>query len=101
MCSVYLSTLLQAILLDVTSGKGHFRRGLVFVEKLKGELEKEKTGDFWILDKGYEFAGEAEKSFRRAAELTEKQDAGFHHALADLKRCHVRPGVLWVVLGLV
>ncbi|TYZ57411.1 hypothetical protein PybrP1_005996 [[Pythium] brassicae (nom. inval.)] len=57
-------------------------------QKLKGELEKEKAGDFWILDKGYEFAGEAEKSFRKAAELIEKQDASFHHALADLKCCH-------------
>jgi len=77
----------QAILLDATNGKGHFRRGLVFIEKLKGELEKEKTGDFWILEKGYEFAGEAEKSLQKAMELTKTTDAKFNHATADLKRC--------------
>lgn len=81
----------QAILLDATNGKGHFRRGLVYIEKLKGELEKERKGDFWILDKGFEFAGEAERSLEKAAELIEKKDAGFTHAIADLKRCQVWP----------
>lgn len=61
----------------------------MFIEKLKGELEKEKKGDFWILEKGYEFAGEAEKSLQKATELIPKVDAKFNHALADLKRCQV------------
>lgn len=80
-------SLRQAIQLDASSGKGHFRRGLVYIEKLKGELEKEKRGDFWILEKGYEFANEADTSLQKAATLVAKTDAAFHHALADLKRC--------------
>jgi hypothetical protein len=74
--------------LDAKNGKGHFRRGLVFTEKLKEELEKETKGEFWILDKGFEYSKEAEKSFDTAAKLIGKTDAKFAHALADLKRSH-------------
>uniref|UniRef100_K3X0E9 peptidylprolyl isomerase n=1 Tax=Globisporangium ultimum (strain ATCC 200006 / CBS 805.95 / DAOM BR144) TaxID=431595 RepID=K3X0E9_GLOUD len=78
----------QAILLDASNGKGHFRRSLVYIEKIKGELEKEKKGEFWILDKGYEFANEAEKSLNKATELIGgAMDAKMKHASADLKRC--------------
>ncbi|KAF4033078.1 FKBP-type peptidyl-prolyl cis-trans isomerase [Phytophthora infestans] len=79
----------QAILLDPKNSKGHFRRGLVFTEKLKAELEKEKKGEFWIVDKGFEYANDAEKSLDKAKELIgELNDSKMHHALADLKRSH-------------
>ncbi|RLN63384.1 hypothetical protein BBJ29_001738 [Phytophthora kernoviae] len=77
----------QAILLDAKSSKGHFRRGLVFTEKLKGELDKEKKGEFWIVDKGFEYASEAEKSMQTARELVgEANDNKMQYAVADLKR---------------
>lgn len=81
----------QAILLDKASSKGHFRRALVYTEKLKGELEKEKRGEFWILDKGFEYAREAEKSLHRAAELmgVDLADPKVAHAAANLKRSNV------------
>ncbi|KAK1933974.1 Peptidyl-prolyl cis-trans isomerase FKBP4 [Phytophthora citrophthora] len=79
----------QAILLDSTNGKGHFRRGLVFTEKLKAELEKEEKGEFWIVDKGYEYVTEAEKSLEKALELIgDANDRKMLHAQADLKRSH-------------
>ncbi|ETI44636.1 hypothetical protein F441_10624 [Phytophthora nicotianae CJ01A1] len=79
----------QAILLDPKNSKGHFRRGLVFTEKLKAELEKEKQGEFWIVDKGFEYAHEAEKSLEKAKELIgDSSDGKMQHALADLKRSH-------------
>lgn len=62
----------------------------MYIEKVKGELEKEKKGEFWILDKGYEYAGEAEKSLQKATELIGSADAKMNHAFADLKRCQVR-----------
>jgi hypothetical protein len=81
----------QAITLDSKNSKGHFRRGLVFTEKLKGELEKEKKGEFWIVDKGFEYAKEAEKSLEKAQDLIgDVNDRKMLHALADLKRSHVR-----------
>ncbi|CAH0516372.1 unnamed protein product [Peronospora belbahrii] len=77
----------QAILLDPNNSKGHFRRGLVFTEKLKNELEKEKNGEFWIVDKGFEYLSEAAKSFDKAKELIgDANDHKLLHALADLKR---------------
>lgn len=81
----------QAVLLDSKNSKGHFRRALVFTEKLKGELAKEKKGEFWILDKGFEFAAEAEKSLHKAGELLGEgaSDPKIVHAAADLKRCSV------------
>ncbi|CAH0485032.1 unnamed protein product [Peronospora farinosa] len=80
----------QAILLDSSNSKGHFRRGLVFTEKLKGELEKEKKGEFWIVDKGFEYASEAEKSFDNAKKLIgDSNDRKLVHALAELKRSHM------------
>ncbi|KAE8878776.1 hypothetical protein PF005_g23535 [Phytophthora fragariae] len=78
----------QAILIDPKNSKGHFRRGLVFTEKLKGELEKEKKGEFWIVDKGYEYVNEAEKSLEKAKELVGDDDKKMLHAVADLKRSH-------------
>ncbi|CEG35518.1 peptidylprolyl isomerase d (cyclophilin d) [Plasmopara halstedii] len=79
----------QAILLDPKNSKGHFRRGLVFTEKLKAELEKEKNGEFWIVDKGFEYANEAEKSLKTAKDFTENSsDYKMLQALADLKRNH-------------
>ncbi|CAI5730872.1 unnamed protein product [Peronospora destructor] len=79
----------QAILLDSSNSKGHFRRGLVFTEKLKGELEKEKKGEFWIVDKGFEYVSEAGKSFDKAKELIDDpNDRKLLHALAELKRSH-------------
>ncbi|KAJ0393788.1 hypothetical protein P43SY_008225 [Pythium insidiosum] len=77
----------QAISLGPTNGKGHFRRGLVYIEKLKGELEKEQKGEFWILDKGFEYSKEAEKSLTTASELIDSSDPKVAHAFADLKRC--------------
>ncbi|KAF1780309.1 Peptidyl-prolyl cis-trans isomerase, FKBP-type [Phytophthora cactorum] len=77
----------QAILIDPKNSKGHFRRGLVFTEKLKAELEKEKKGEFWIVDKGFEYANEAEKSLEKAKELVgDSSDSKMQHAVADLKR---------------
>ncbi|KAG7383823.1 hypothetical protein PHYPSEUDO_003306 [Phytophthora pseudosyringae] len=77
----------QAILLDSKSSKGHFRRGLVFTEKLKAELEKENKGEFWIVDKGYEYASEAEKSLEKAKGLIgDCTDRKMLQAMADLKR---------------
>ncbi|KAG3117016.1 hypothetical protein PI124_g4331 [Phytophthora idaei] len=77
----------QAILIDPKNSKGHFRRGLVFTEKLKAELEKEKKGEFWIVDKGFEYANEAEKSLEKAKELVgDSSDSKMQRAVADLKR---------------
>ncbi|CAI5721416.1 unnamed protein product [Hyaloperonospora brassicae] len=79
----------QAILLDSSNSKGHFRRGLVFTEKLKSELDKESKGEFWIVDKGFEYASEAERSFDKAKQLLgDANDRKLLHALADLKRNH-------------
>lgn len=46
----------------------------MFTEKLKAELEKEKKGEFWIVDKGYEYVNEAEKSLEKAKELLGDDD---------------------------
>lgn len=79
----------QAILLDAKNSKGHFRRGLVYTEKLKAELTKEEKGEFWIVDKGFEYANEAEKSLEKAKNLSgDATDRKMLHALADLKRSH-------------
>ncbi|TMW64989.1 hypothetical protein Poli38472_009156 [Pythium oligandrum] len=78
----------QAITLDPKNGKGHFRRGLVYIEKLKGELEKEKNGQFWMLEKGFEYSKEAETSLHKAVELIGSSDSKMARAAADLKRCH-------------
>lgn len=80
----------QAILLDPSNGKGHFRRGLVFIEKLKTELAKEQSGDFWILDKGFEFLKEAEKSLEKAKTFLSEiaNDPKYLRAVIDLKRNH-------------
>lgn len=61
----------------------------MFTEKLKAELEKEKKGEFWIVDKGYEYVNEAEKSLEKAKELLGDDDKKMLHAMADLKRNHV------------
>lgn len=62
----------------------------MFTEKLKSELDKESKGEFWIVDKGFEYASEAERSFDKAKQLLgDANDRKLLHALADLKRNHV------------
>ncbi|DBA04885.1 TPA: hypothetical protein N0F65_006887 [Lagenidium giganteum] len=76
----------QAITIDASNGKGHYRRGVVYLEKLKGELEKEKKKEFWILERAFEFAKESEKSLTKSLELISATDAKILHTIADLKR---------------
>lgn len=61
----------------------------MYIEKLKLELEKEKKGEFWIIEKGFEYSREAEKSLQKASEFISATDAQILRTLADLKRTHV------------
>ncbi|KAL0592102.1 hypothetical protein ABG067_000755 [Albugo candida] len=76
----------QAISLDATASKAHFRRGLVYTEKLKQEFEKERNGQFWVIDKGVKYAKEAQESFRKASELCSNADAGIARGMLELER---------------
>lgn len=76
----------QAILIDEKSIKGHFRRGLVYIEKLRTELEKEKMGDFWVVEKAQKFADEAHASLLKALEYAGTSDKQIIRAQVDLGR---------------
>ena len=76
----------QAISIDATAVKGHFRRALVYIAKLKVELEKEKTGDFWVVEKAQKFANESQASLARALEHGATEDRQILRAKADLER---------------
>ncbi|CCI40527.1 unnamed protein product [Albugo candida] len=77
---------IKAISLDATASKAHFRRGLVYTEKLKQEFEKERNGQFWVIDKGVKYAKEAQESFRKASELCSNADAGIARGMLELER---------------
>ena len=73
--------------------KGHFRRGLVFTQKVDAELRKEEAGEFWDIDKGKRLLDEARSSLNEALALA-PGDAAVKKAAralasrdAKLKRC--------------
>lgn len=84
--SVLLCALTKAISLDATASKAHFRRGLVYMEKLKQEFEKERNGQFWVIDKGFKYAKEAQDSLQKASELCSTADAGIARGMLELER---------------
>jgi hypothetical protein len=47
--------------------KGHFRRGMVFTEKLRQELRKERDGEYWDVARGARHVAEARASFGAAS----------------------------------
>ncbi len=60
----------QAIELEPSTVKGHFRRALAYLEKLKGELKKEEQKEFWQIETAQKYVEEATSSLNTAEELS-------------------------------
>ena len=64
--------------------KGHFRRGMVFAEKLRQELRKELDGEYWDVERGARHVAEARASFGAAsAAIVEVAEAAAAAAAAN------------------
>lgn len=80
----------QAIAINDSKIKAHFRRGQCYIAKLKAELEKETLGEFWVFEKALSMKAEAKSSLDRALALsqeTEASGAEIHRTLAEWNRC--------------
>lgn len=74
----------EALLIDPTSAKGMYRRGVVLARLVKVELEREDRGESWDLDKAEKRAAQAREDLVTAAKAV-PTDRAIREALDDLK----------------
>lgn len=80
----------QALELNKDNIKGHYRRGVIYTEKLKQYINRENDGQFWEVSRAQEMARNANESLDKmkqrvetGATATERQH---RQALRELKR---------------
>jgi hypothetical protein len=75
----------EALRIDNSSAKGHYRRGLVLTRIIRREMAKEQDHKNWDLEKAEERAGEAREDLLTAARAV-PSDKTVRDALDDLKK---------------
>jgi tetratricopeptide (TPR) repeat protein len=74
----------EALRIDGTSAKGHYRRGLVLTRLIQREMAKESAGEHWDMDRAETNAAEAKKDLVFAAKAA-PADKSIRDALEELK----------------
>jgi hypothetical protein len=74
----------EALLIDPSSSKGKYRRGLVLTRLVRQEMKKDSKGETWDLDKAERRAADARSDLVAAAKAV-PSDKSIRDALDDLK----------------